>query len=387
MKYWVYMQGEVPGSYEPGELAAMPDFAQTSMVCPAEGEAGERNWQRAGQFPEIVEAINQAAKPSPLIGAQAQDAAASMADFVPRSSSDVFNDAGARIFAHVTELMKELENRREERALTQSLQRQVIELKNEVMAARERIKHLESQAALIPGYEDREKKLQDFLGSARSEIKEKDRSIGDLNRQVSALRQDVDRLSRSETSLSADLKHQAQIADDLSRKLAEKELALAKAFSLIRRLEEALGGLLPASAADGRREASAPQVQAAQPPLSAAKTPKPSAKIRSVLASEPPRSDAGQQGGQARSEPAKPLPYAAAEAGANPPKPETSPSNHSAFSSSMRSDERPDAFTLDSGTPEAPVPTPPEGKVKPVPVPVPWQDALQRISGLFREKE
>ena len=34
MKYWTYMKGEVPGSYEPAALAALPGFTMTTLVCP-----------------------------------------------------------------------------------------------------------------------------------------------------------------------------------------------------------------------------------------------------------------------------------------------------------------------------------------------------------------
>ena len=38
MKYWTYIKGEVPGSYEPAALAALPGFTMTTLVCPGEGE-------------------------------------------------------------------------------------------------------------------------------------------------------------------------------------------------------------------------------------------------------------------------------------------------------------------------------------------------------------
>ena len=58
MKYWTYMKGEVPGSYEPDALAALPGFTMTTLVCPGEGEIAEKNWRRAGEFDDIVRALD-----------------------------------------------------------------------------------------------------------------------------------------------------------------------------------------------------------------------------------------------------------------------------------------------------------------------------------------
>ena len=46
MKYWVYMNGEVPGSFTAAELAGLTGFSMTSLVCPAEGEILDKNWRR-----------------------------------------------------------------------------------------------------------------------------------------------------------------------------------------------------------------------------------------------------------------------------------------------------------------------------------------------------
>ena len=75
MKYWVYINGEVPGSYEPTELAGLPDFKETSLVCPTESGIENRNWRRAGQFPDILAALRKLQSrqaPRPLSGAPSQ---------------------------------------------------------------------------------------------------------------------------------------------------------------------------------------------------------------------------------------------------------------------------------------------------------------------------
>ena len=53
MKFWVYLNGEVPGCFIPADLAKLEGFSGTTLVCPAEGEVLEKNWQRAGEFPDL----------------------------------------------------------------------------------------------------------------------------------------------------------------------------------------------------------------------------------------------------------------------------------------------------------------------------------------------
>jgi hypothetical protein len=57
MRYWAYMNGEVPGSFTAAELAALPGFSMTTLVCPAQGEIAEKNWRRAGEFGDVAAAL------------------------------------------------------------------------------------------------------------------------------------------------------------------------------------------------------------------------------------------------------------------------------------------------------------------------------------------
>ena len=124
MKYWTYMKGEVPGSYEPAALAALPGFTQTTLVCPGEGEIADKNWRRAGEFDDIVRALKtqqSMTPPSAPLGA-------------PPTSNEVdalLDTASTRLFSHVADLMKELETRRDEKSLIVSLQHQISVLKSE----------------------------------------------------------------------------------------------------------------------------------------------------------------------------------------------------------------------------------------------------------------
>lgn len=278
MRYWVYINGEVPGSYEPEELAAIPGFGDAALVCPASSDLAERRWERAGVFPDIVQALHENVK-APLTPLKAPPATRAEDPVRPLSPDDVLNDSSQRIFRHVTELMKELENRREERALTQSLQRRVGELTNELNALRERATYLQGRADLIPGFQDRERELQEALARARADLHETrggaERLDADLAKTTSDLLNTRRHLEDAKTESADREKHLSQI----SKRLAEKEASLAKAFGVIRRLEETLGELLPGAMAGisrqvpVEREAPPPPPEPAPEPVHAAPEP------------------------------------------------------------------------------------------------------------------
>lgn len=246
MKYWIYINGEVPGSYEPSELACIQGFGAASMVCQAQGDIQGRHWQRAGLFPDIAAALEDrqrhpAAARQPVPGPQSPE-------------KDVINAASRRLFQHVTELMKQLEGTREERGLIQSLQRTAADLKNELQASRERIQALEAQASLIPGFEDRENKLQEFLklsrqelAQARKETQDGEAAVARMQRELDALRRESQQAAAAADKNAAELRRLTQLNEDANRQLAEKELSLAKSLGLLGRLEETLATIAHAS--------------------------------------------------------------------------------------------------------------------------------------------
>ncbi|HAH06436.1 MAG TPA: hypothetical protein DCM05_07905 [Elusimicrobia bacterium] len=278
MKYWVYANGEVPGAYPPEELAAMPGFAETSMVCPAEGGIENRNWRHAGEFQELTEALSARKR-----AAAAPPAPTDRVLPAPIGPEDILNDASSKIFLHVSDLMRELENRREERALTQALQRQIVELKNELLAARERIRHLEDRAALIPDFEVRERKLQESLAETRQQLEK----LPLVEQALKTAHDEAEAERRRAEQTAGALERQKSVSAELSHELADKELTLARAFGIIRRLEETLGGIVPGAAsgiaprvpeaAAHLASASAPQ-EPPPPPPPPAESPRPEAR-------------------------------------------------------------------------------------------------------------
>ena len=57
MRYWAYINGEVPGSFSPEQLAAAAGVTPATLICPAEGEIDEKSWRRAGEFGESMRKV------------------------------------------------------------------------------------------------------------------------------------------------------------------------------------------------------------------------------------------------------------------------------------------------------------------------------------------
>ncbi len=257
MKYWTYMKGEVPGSYEPAALAALPGFTQTTLVCPGEGEIAEKNWRRAGEFEDIIRAIeaHQAALPPPSpLGA-------------PPTANEVdalLDTASTRLFSHVADLMKELETRREEKSLIGSLQRQLSALKQELAAARETATMLEIRIPRIAELEESQKKDQATLAQLQANLTARDAQYNEMRMTFERMRGDLDGAKRRVTETETDLGIRNRLVDKLSHDLSEKELSLAKALGVIRRLEEDLNRLCPPPAI--LKPAAPASVRAVPPP-------------------------------------------------------------------------------------------------------------------------
>jgi len=272
MKYWTYMKGEVPGSYEPAALVALPDFSMTTLVCPGEGEIAEKNWRRAGEFDDIVRALN---------AHQAQLPPARPLDGPPTSNEvdALLDTASTRLFSHVADLMKELETRRDEKSLIGSLQRQISALKDELNAAREAVNLYEIRMPRIAELEEAHKKDEAALAQVTANLAARENQYNEMRMAFERMRGDLEGAKRRVTETETDLGIRNRLVDKVSRELSEKELSLAKALSVIRRLEEDLNRLVPgleltkpAPAAAPRRAAPPPPpapepVYAAPPPL------------------------------------------------------------------------------------------------------------------------
>ena len=357
MKYWVYINGEVPGSYEASELAGIPGFTETSLVCPSTDQLADRRWERAGAFPDIAEAMRAAARP-PLPPPQPP---AVRIDGPARSVTpdDILNDSSQRLFRHVTELMKELENRREERALTQSLQRRVADLSNELTALRERATYLQGRADLIPGFQDREKELQEGLARARADLHETRQGAERLDADLGQALSDLQSARRAIENLKAEAVERENLLKDASTRLAEKEATLAKAFGVIRRLEESLYELLPGVTAGISREV--PEYR----PLRQTEPAPELAPPRETQTPPPPPSPSPAPEPEPQPEP-EPEPVVVSLVPEPPPAPEHPP------------------YSLDRAPAEEQTPLPEEGEV--TPVPPPWQEKLSGLLASIKKK-
>jgi hypothetical protein len=259
------MNGEVPGSYAAAELAALPGFSMTTLVCPAEGEIAEKNWRRAGEFTDIAAVV---ASRDASVAPPAPVAALASAAAAPSPDVDALIDsASTKLFSHVADLMKELEGRREEKGLIVSLQRHVAALKEELAQSRERANLLELRLPRIAELEETHRKNQAALESLQAGLLAREQALNEARVAAEMNKNDAEAAKRRLTEAVNDLAVRNRLVDKLSRDLSEKELSLAKSLGVIRRLEEDLNrlcpdpGLLPATRAAAPAAAAAPAPQ------------------------------------------------------------------------------------------------------------------------------
>ena len=247
MRYWAYMNGEVPGSYAAGELAALPGFSMTTLVCPAQGEIAEKNWRRAGEFSDIAAVIaardGAAAPPAPASVTTASAAASAATDV-----DAMIDSASSKLFSHVADLMKELENRREEKSLVASLQRQIVALKDELAQTRERANLLDMRLPRIAELEEANRKAAEALEIQRSALRTREQALSEARAAGEKYKNESETAKRGLQEAVNDLAMRNRLVDKLSKDLSEKELSLAKSLGVIRRLEADLNRLCPDSA-------------------------------------------------------------------------------------------------------------------------------------------
>jgi|GEM_PF-2365408 len=245
MRYWAYLNGEVPGSFSPEQLAAVSGFTNATLVCPAEGEIDEKSWRRAGEFEEIARAL--AARPAPAAASVPAVAAAAAASSTaaPTDVDSMLDSASSKLFHHVADLMKELENRREERALVVSLQRQVAALRDELAKESQRATMSELKVTRLAELEEAARKDQAAIASLQSSLQTREQAHNDARIALEKMKIELESTRRRQAEAYNDLVVRNRLVDKLSKDLTDKELSLAKSLGVIRRLEEDLNRLCP----------------------------------------------------------------------------------------------------------------------------------------------
>ncbi len=159
----------------------------------------------------------------------------------PPSPGDVdalLDQTGARLFSHVAGLMKELEARREERALAGALQRQLAEVDEELAGLRERASKAEGRLPRIPELEEALARAQADIAVLRDGLATRDAALDEIRMTAEKTKFDLEGARRKLNETTNDLAIRNRLVDKLSRDLSEKELSLTKSLALIRRLEE-----------------------------------------------------------------------------------------------------------------------------------------------------
>ena len=242
MKYWVYLNGEVPGCYPAEELVLLPGFSAATLVCPAEGDIEDKNWKRAGELVDIIKATQTPREPKAPLAAMSEDA------LKAANANDFLDSAGTRLFRHVSDLVGELENFRETKSLVASLQKQLIDMKEELRRSdveKDSLKEsLKKESPRLQAMEDSARQGLEERRRLEAEMETRQKSMEDLRLALSRASSDADAAKRR---LDEALKHLAirnKLVDKLSQDLSDKETSLGKAVDVIRRLEGEMERLL-----------------------------------------------------------------------------------------------------------------------------------------------
>ena len=183
MRYWVYLNGEVPGSYDLKDLVALPGFAQTSLVCPAAGEISDNNWKLAGEIPELIEALRGPRGKAP-----------EQAPPPPPAEADVATDAvSARLISHMARLSKDFETVPQERALLATLQRHLLEMKEELDRERRARVKLESRLEGMARLEEGVHRTKGLVRKLHAALDEKESRLAEAMARVRQLEDDLAR--------------------------------------------------------------------------------------------------------------------------------------------------------------------------------------------------
>ncbi len=241
MKYWVYLNGEVPGCYQPEDLVLLPGFSAATLVCPAEGDIEDKNWRRAGEFVDVIKAAQSQREPKVPLAAMSEDA------LKAANAEEFLDSAGTRLFRHVSDLVGEIERFRETKDLATALQKQLVEVREELRRSEAEKEQLKGELGRITVLEEAARKAQEERARLESEIAARQKNIEDLRLNVSRAASDSDAAKRR---LEESLKHlgiRNKLVEKLSHDLAEKEMSLAKALDVIRRLEGEMERILARS--------------------------------------------------------------------------------------------------------------------------------------------
>ncbi len=235
MKYWVYIDGKVPGAYSADELWRLSGFSSATLVCSAEGEIQDKNWLCAGEFSDIVQAgKKQTSRPPVPPSAQNGLLAA-------ENPKEALESAEAKIFLHVKELMSEIENARREKDLLASLQDQVEGMSRDLKQELEEKSSLEKKvAALEKDLSRLNRETRESSERLEALLKEKEEALSLVKAEFEKEHSQSERLRGHVKELSEDLAIRNGLVDRLAKDLAEKEKSLAQSLGLIKRLEEEL---------------------------------------------------------------------------------------------------------------------------------------------------
>ena len=252
MKYWVYIEGNVPGAYSPDELARIPGFSMTTLVCPAEGDIQEKNWRYAGEFTDIAQ-MSRKRSSQPMAPLSAQNALAGS-----KNPNEALDLAEAKIFLHVKDLMREVEGARQSQDLLVSLQNQVEGLRrdlgqglSEKTILEKKIAQMEKDLARL------EREGRENVERLEATLKAREESLSEVKADLERMRSQADNTRIQLKEANEDLAIRNALVNRLSKDLSEKEKSLEKSLEIIRRLEGELKAISLSAETVGTQDVSA----------------------------------------------------------------------------------------------------------------------------------
>ncbi|MHB2027005.1 MAG: DUF4339 domain-containing protein [Elusimicrobiota bacterium] len=221
-KYWLFLENQVTGPYEPDELRALSGFNSESLICP-EGRKGTDmgDWQRAAIVPELA---SSAVKTIEVLAVQ--DAAESVSDAEPFQSKTTNLQSESRFSSLEMALggVHEQMRRNEEDLL--NLHKIIDDERNGINGwirdLNAKISRIEEkfESSLENSSRDIGAMKQE-MNERRSEIASKIQEMGKSISALASLRQDLDVLSAKQKETESLSKSQAENAEGASRRIQE----------------------------------------------------------------------------------------------------------------------------------------------------------------------
>ncbi len=247
MRYWLFLNNQVHGPYEPDDLSQLPSYSPEALVCP-EGRKGTHigDWQRAGMVPELQLSLLKATQLSPA--ARGGDPASAL--FAGLPPEPTLKDLAA--LGSLQEKMNLMEN-------TVSRLQGDLRLKDtEISGLHVELGEKSAQAAeLLRKLESLEGRLADVGSNLRDNLAQAVAAERSVETNVETHERTLKDVSAQLSRLQSQLSEVGAIKEDV-RRLEEPLAEVKRLREDLRRMEESLERVESRPAAGGSAPLAAP---------------------------------------------------------------------------------------------------------------------------------